>query len=309
MTITQLRYFVALADHLHFSRTADSLHISQPSLTQHIKNLEQELGTKLFVRTNGGIFLTESGQRLKEDVEEILDRLGRLRTFTPDGGRAPMPKTFRVTYDASAFTLESEMSEVFVTTLRKLKNLCPMTEIKLEVPESATDTARLLRDNGTDICVSMVESVIDSSMEAQFVSSQRLYILTPKLDGGREALLEFMNKDPVYMVSYDLRMSSRISNYLMNSGVTSTLQLIKTPYQVALYVRLGKGSAIIPENRIYQDLDDYARRELMLTPIDEIKIDRYMVWRRDNSNPLLPMFIETFNRELEARGLSRNADQ
>lgn len=309
MTITQLRYFIALADHLHFSRTADILHISQPSLTQHIKSLETELGTKLFTRTSGGIFLTESGMRLRSEVEEILDRIGSLKSTAADCSVSRAPKLFRVTYDASAFTLEPEMSEVFVTTLRKLHSLFPTTDIKLEVPESATDTSRLLRDNDTDVCVSMVESAIDSSMEAQFASSQRLYILTPRIEGSREALVEYLNKYPVFMVSYDLRMSSRISNYLMNIGVTSTLQLIKTPYQVALYVRLGKGSAIIPENRIYQDLDEYARRELMLTPIDDIKIDRYVVWRRDNPNPLLPVFLDIFRQELEVRGLSHNAAQ
>jgi DNA-binding transcriptional LysR family regulator len=72
MDLRQMRYFVALAEELHFGRAAERLHMAQPPLTRAIRALEEELGTPLFQRTAKGAELTEAGQALLEDVPNIL---------------------------------------------------------------------------------------------------------------------------------------------------------------------------------------------------------------------------------------------
>jgi DNA-binding transcriptional LysR family regulator len=66
--IRQLRYFVALAETLHFGRAAERLHISQPPLTRQIAALEKELGVQLLERNSRGATLTHAGRRLLEDA-------------------------------------------------------------------------------------------------------------------------------------------------------------------------------------------------------------------------------------------------
>lgn len=78
MELRVLRYFLTVAREGSMTAAADFLHVTQPTLSRQIKDLEQELGKKLFIRSSHSIILTDEGMLLRKRAEEILDMVDKL---------------------------------------------------------------------------------------------------------------------------------------------------------------------------------------------------------------------------------------
>lgn len=87
MELRHLRYFVAVAEELHFGRAARKLFLSQPALSRQILELEKELGTELFLRTNREVRLTVAGVAFLRHGREILSHVERSKSEARSMGR------------------------------------------------------------------------------------------------------------------------------------------------------------------------------------------------------------------------------
>jgi DNA-binding transcriptional LysR family regulator len=88
--IRQLRYFVTLAEELHFRRAAERMHIAQPAFSGHIRRLEGSVGVQLFDRTSHYVRLTEAGRLFLDEVRLALAQIERAAAVAAQAGRGEL---------------------------------------------------------------------------------------------------------------------------------------------------------------------------------------------------------------------------
>ncbi len=138
MTITQLEYVIAVAEHQNFTMAAEKCNVTQPTLSMQIQKLEDELGVKIFERTKKSVLLTEVGAEIvnqaknvlgeSERIYDIIDqqkgfiggefKLGVIPTITPT--LVPMfLKTFTKKYPKVMLIIEEYPTEELIYRLKK----------------------------------------------------------------------------------------------------------------------------------------------------------------------------------------------
>ncbi|HUL68285.1 MAG TPA: LysR substrate-binding domain-containing protein [Burkholderiaceae bacterium] len=95
MTLTELKYIVAVARERHFGRAADACFVSQPTLSVAIKKLEDELGMPLFERRSNDVTLTDAGERIVAQAQRVLDEAARIKEIAKSG-KDPLSGPLRV---------------------------------------------------------------------------------------------------------------------------------------------------------------------------------------------------------------------
>lgn len=128
MEIRHLKYFMAVAEELNFTKAAEKLYISQPPLSRQIKELELELNARLFNRNNKRVVLTDAGKYFKKEVVVLLQQLEKIKITTQKIAQHTSGE-FRIGYISSTF------SGTISTLLEKLTILYPYVHFKLfELP-------------------------------------------------------------------------------------------------------------------------------------------------------------------------------
>lgn len=145
MTLTELRYVVAVAEARHFGRAAERCFVSQPSLSASVKNLEEELGVTLFERGKRGVFLTEAGEQIVAQARRALEEAERVKTVARQG-RDPLKGVVRL---GIIHTIAPYLLPDLVAALRR-----SAPEMPLDVEENTTaNLDRMLRAGELDAII------------------------------------------------------------------------------------------------------------------------------------------------------------
>lgn len=130
MELRHLRYFVAVAEELNFTRAADRLHIAQPPLSQQIRQFEEEIGARLLDRTRRRVVLTPAGQAVLAEARNTLAQANRIPAVAHRAEQGP-GGTLRVGFSSAA------AHTVLPRVVRSIRSKAP--EVKLQLREMSTE--------------------------------------------------------------------------------------------------------------------------------------------------------------------------
>lgn len=145
MTLTELRYIVALAQDRHFGKAADRCYVAQPTLSVAIRKLEDRLGVAIFERGKTGVQITPIGQRIVEQAQRVLEECHKIEDLAHAGkNQLSSPLKLGVIYTVGPYLLPH--------IIPQLRRMAP--DMPLEIEENFTSNLRQrLRDGVLDAII------------------------------------------------------------------------------------------------------------------------------------------------------------
>lgn len=243
VNLQRLRYFVTVAEELHFGRAAQRLHMSQPPLSQQIRLLERELDAPLFDRSTRRVSLTEAGRFLYPEALRLLaasDGVERLMSQRREGHTG----TLRVGF------VDSAAYEVMPRVLAEYRRRRPRVDFELHTL-SSDEQVKALRAGRIDLGIGRAAGDADQ-VEATLVMNERLLLAAGsahRLARQRAAALRDLSGEPI--IGFDRGVSPSLHAVLAGmfsaQGVAYDPMIEATEYTTILgFVAAGEGVAIVP---------------------------------------------------------------
>ncbi|WP_394342522.1 LysR family transcriptional regulator [Pollutimonas thiosulfatoxidans] len=170
--LRHLKYFVAVAEHLHFALAAEALGISPPTLTVQIQQLERRLQARLFARTKRAVSLTAAGEAFLAEAQLALRQVERTINVGQLAGRGQLGR-IEIGYVGSA-----AYSGVLQQQLRLFRRAFPQVLVTVREQPMAR-LPELLKDGQVDIAFVRLPIVLDRSLRSQVVLRDRYCVALP----------------------------------------------------------------------------------------------------------------------------------
>jgi DNA-binding transcriptional LysR family regulator len=265
---TRLKYFLAVAEELHFKRAADRLHITPPPLSKQIKLLERELGGALFEREYHQVRLTPLGEKLVEPARRVLDQVAEFKATADSVTQHARP--LRV--GATAFA-PSDFLDAFESAIAELTSVPSTFTIAGSAVEVAAELVAGHLDLGL-IHLPATDSRIDFRLIARYQSgiavrsddplAARELVRIEDLRDRRVAI-DFARPNPVILAALTRRLNQHGVTQLVQATTTSGGSQIEMAAQVrnrrlVMLIAYAPGSLL---NRMFSP------PEFKVIPIDE----------------------------------------
>lgn len=287
MELTDLKYFAAVAEELNFRRAARKLNMAQPPLSRRIKNLEDEIGVPLFIRTNRSVRLTEAGKIFFEKANEIIGKAGEALEELSLIGKGEEG------YLLIGFN-EPAINTFLSKAIKRYHSRHP--KVKLVLKEMQTDEQlEALKNKKIKIGFMRLFNHDVSGLSTSFLYSERYILAIPKnhpLGKYRKITLEMLKQEP--MIIFPRKMNPELYDHFMvlfeGAGFKPLLaQEASTKHTTLALVEAGLGIALVPESSISTSRKGVEFRNLEAS-LPSIEI--YAVWQKNESSPVLMNFIK-----------------
>lgn len=301
MELRQLRYFVAVAEDLHFRRAAQRLHVSQPPLSMQIQALERELGCTLLRRTRRRVELTAAGEAFLADARALLTELEAAVASTraiAAGHRGRLRLTF----------VGSALLSIVPAVVERFRAARPGVELELR-ERSTVDQLRALASGAADVALIRPPVELGPELRAEPILSEPMLVALPSnhpLARRRAVARAALAGEPLVLFPraqapgyHDLLIGS-----LTDSGsAPSVVQYAPEMLTIVGLVAAGIGVSLVPASLGRLELPGVTYRPLRGGPRALLSA----VTRADEDSELVRAFVAQARRDASAAQAPRDA--
>ena len=243
MTLTQLQHFQTLAHVLHYTKAAEALHVAQPSLSYSIRELEKELGVRLFVKEDRRISLTMYGEQFLPYVENALATLS-------DGTQA-VRQLSDGSYQVIRLGYFHSISASFIPqVVEALYGMEENKKLRFQFSEAtSSDTLNLLKSGNLDLAFCMHR---DEWVESVPVMRQQLYLAVPRdhpLAKRKDVAFADFAEEPMALLDQASSLRATVDRIFLHYGgsqTPNTMFVVHECNAAVQYVSLGFCVSILP---------------------------------------------------------------
>ncbi len=288
MELRHLRYFAAVAETSHFGRAAERLHMAQPALSQSIRQLEGELGTRLFNRTTRQVSLTPAGEFLFAEAQRVLgavdDSVRSVQRIAH--GRLGL---VRIAFTGTAaFT---QLPRIARTLTRDLPDIALEVHADLLTPAQSTR----LRDGSLDLGVLRPPTTGDD-LSLRTIEVEPLVLAVPAdhrlATEPVVAMADLRTEDFVAYADSHSAVNEAVVRSCREAGFAPRVEHEAPGTAVLLaLVAAGLGIALTPASVRAMPLVGVVFRDV----VDAATIELALAWRADSTSPLVRTVLATLD--------------
>jgi DNA-binding transcriptional LysR family regulator len=287
MDLRHLRYFIAVAEELHFTKAAERLHMAQPPLSRQIRELEEELGVTLLNRTRRHIELSDAGQVFLEKARQVLLAADSAIVEAQRAQRGEVGKLAVGFFEQAAYTFLPPI-------LRAFQERFPLVEVQLRWFPVVEQVEALMRGHSD---VAFVRPVVDlNALSKETLLKEPFVVAVPSThrfadmdvvsvaDCARERIITYtQHLAPDYhgMIARLCASAGFIPDILLEVGQV---------YMALGLASSGAGIAFVPASVQRVRFDNLVYKPLRE---QELQSQVYLAWTHPNPSPLLRAFVET----------------
>ena len=287
MELRHLRYFVAVAEALSFTKAAEKLHTAQPSLTRQIKDLEQELGVRLLNRTKQQVTLTDEGRSFLADAKRLLALAAEIVQSVRQLHSGEM-SALNIGYVSNLF------HDLLPATLSSFHQSFPPVSVNL-FDLSCGEQFRALEDGKLDLgFVGLHEPIARRGLEFRPVASYKTLVALPKDNPlADKTTVELNALAPMFFIGMSEASYPGYRDWLTKTCqraafTPKVLQDVELERTMIHAVAAGLGVALVPEQ-----LKKLERENVVFRPLNPTVVTEGCVaWRNGNPSAALRACVE-----------------
>jgi DNA-binding transcriptional LysR family regulator len=294
MELRHLRYFIAVAEELHFGRAAQVLGISQPPLSQQIQALEQEIGARLFERTNRRVELSEAGRLFLAEARLVLAQVDKAADVAR---RAQLGQLGELKI---GFTSSAPFNSSIPQAIFAFRQAFPAVHLALQ-EMSSKEVAEALVDESVQVGIMRPLPLPESLVAVELFREPLVAIIRadhPLAVGSEEGLqLSALAAEPFVFFprSYGSGLYAQLLNLAREAGFSPLItQEAGEAMTIIGLVAAGLGVTVLPASYQRMRIDGVVYRTLLDA---EANTAVWLVQRRDQHSPMAKAFVELLTKQ------------